>query len=348
MPVSKYLNIDSKIGHRQIMENSEIDSYQPWSSTQPLLQVVPSVDEVSTKEKMKLLCKPTYRMRLVKTKGALLVLAWNFLTASVFFYIICSSFKRGILAHQITAGVLLFAITLPLAGWLADAYIGRYKIIYCSFLIMWAGIILDAANQVIRELVKNYQHIDTVVVQVLYGTMGIGIGGFLSTSLQLGIDQLYDASTNEISAFIIWYIWTYTCPLFIILNLPQDSIPSNFYLLGHLLLCVFLTLILASLFCCNNWLIKEPISQNPFKLIYRVTKYAIKNKYPQNRSAFIYCEDEVISRIDHGKSKYGGPFTIEQVEDVKTFYKILPLVILSGILAGEMMAAGVLTLFLKV
>ena len=37
----------------------------------------------------------------------------------------------------------------------------------------------------------------------------------------------------------------------------------------------------------------------------------------------------------------------EQVEDVKTFYKTLPLVILGGILTGEIMAAYVLNLFLK-
>jgi len=31
----------------------------------------------------------------------------------------------------------------------------------------------------------------------------------------------------------------------------------------------------------------------------------------------------VPSRMDLGKSKYGGPFTTEQVEDVKSFLKLL-------------------------
>ena len=34
-------------------------------------------------------------------------------------------------------------------------------------------------------------------------------------------------------------------------------------------------------------------------------------------------------------SSYGGPFTIEQVEDVKTFLRFFPIAILGGILAGE-------------
>ena len=32
-------------------------------------------------------------------------------------------------------------------------------------------------------------------------------------------------------------------------------------------------------------------------------------------------------RIDLGKHKYGGPFTYEQVEDVKTFYMLLQLTV---------------------
>jgi hypothetical protein len=54
-------------------------------------------------------------------------------------------------------------------------------------------------------------------------------------------------------------------------------------------------------------------------LIYKVIKFAIVTKHPQCRSAFTYCEDELPSRIDFGKNKYGGPFTTEQVEDIKTF-----------------------------
>ena len=73
---------------------------------------------------------------------------------------------------------------------------------------------------------------------------------------------------------------------------------------------------------------------NPFKLIYRVFKYAIKHKHPEQRSAFTYCEDELPSRLDFGKSKYGGPFTTEQVEDVKTFFGGLGLVLIVSAVFG--------------
>ncbi len=75
----------------------------------------------------------------------------------------------------------------------------------------------------------------------------------------------------------------------------------------------------------SHWLIKEPVKQNPMKLIYQVLRYAAKNKYPRMRSAFTYWEDKPYTRIDLGKRKYGGPFTTEQVEDVKTFFQVLGL-----------------------
>ena len=55
--------------------------------------------------------------------------------------------------------------------------------------------------------------------------------------------------------------------------------------------------------------------------------YARKHKYPENRSALTYWEEEAPSRLDLGKDKYGGPFTEEEVEDVKTVFRMLPLFI---------------------
>ena len=66
---------------------------------------------------------------------------------------------------------------------------------------------------------------------------------------------------------------------------------------------------------------------NPFKNIYKVLKYSWKHKVPEHRSAFTYWEEDIPRRIDLGKNKYGGPFTNEEVEDIKTFLRILPLLL---------------------
>ncbi len=73
----------------------------------------------------------------------------------------------------------------------------------------------------------------------------------------------------------------------------------------------------------RRWFLIEPGRVNPYKLVYRVTKFACQHRIPVQRSAFTYCEDKLPSGLDLGKDKYGGPFTTEEVEDVKAFYGIL-------------------------
>ena len=70
----------------------------------------------------------------------------------------------------------------------------------------------------------------------------------------------------------------------------------------------------------------EPPGFNPYKSVYGVTKFAYQHKVPLRRSAFTYTGDEFPSRMDHGKQKYGGPFTTKEVEDVKAFWGILKVV----------------------
>ena len=101
-------------------------------------------DEVSTKERLKLCCKPRYKMRRIKRKGAFLVLAWNILACFVLWYILDGWYREYIYRGNTTTiiDITFFGFTLPLAGWLADACIGRYKMIYCSVWVMWAATIL--------------------------------------------------------------------------------------------------------------------------------------------------------------------------------------------------------------
>ena len=67
----------------------------------------------------------------------------------------------------------------------------------------------------------------------------------------------------------------------------------------------------------------EPTSHyNPVTLIAKVLYYARQHKVPVRRSAFTFGEG-MPSRMDFGKERYGGPFTNEQVEDVKSFLRIL-------------------------
>ena len=106
--------------------------------------------------------------------------------------------------------------------------------------------------------------------------------------------------------------------------------------MGQYFISICLTIALIMSFLLNGIFIKEPVVQNPYKLVYKVIKYALQNKHPQRRSAFTFCENELPSHnMDFGKSKYGGPFTTEQVEDAKTFLRILVVKIVCSLLLSE-------------
>ena len=100
---------------------------------------------------------------------------------------------------------------------------------------------------------------------------------------------------------------------------------TGFVLVSLIPLLVILLLIITLCLAKRrrNWFLIEPGTVNPYKLVYRVTKFARQHKTPLRRSAFTYCEDEIPTGLDLGKEKYGGPFSTEQVEDVKVFYGIL-------------------------
>ena len=96
----------------------------------------------------------------------------------------------------------------------------------------------------------------------------------------------------------------------------------------------------------RHWFLIDSASKNPYKLVYKVAKFAMNHNNPIHRSAFTYCEDELPSRLDLGKEKYGGPFTTEEVEDVKVFLGILRVLLTLGpILMVDIAVSGILQRF---
>ena len=90
---------------------------------------------------------------------------------------------------------------------------------------------------------------------------------------------------------------------------------------------------------CHKWLDVHYKKSNPFKIIFKVLNYARKTKYPERRSAFTYIDEEEPSRLDYGKHKFGGPFTEEEVEDVKTILQTATAVlecIFGGLVANDL------------
>ena len=80
--------------------------------------------------------------------------------------------------------------------------------------------------------------------------------------------------------------------------------------------------------CCCHRQVRmnhSDVPNNPLKLIWRVVQFSMRNKEHIFRSAFTY--NEMPSRLDLAKQRYGRPFTTREVEDVKNFCQICVLLL---------------------
>ena len=238
-------------------------------------------------------------------------------------------------------------VSAPLAGWLADVKLGNYRLFRIGSILLFLDSILGCLCVLVLENAGELNGLarifsSAVAPSTVYILESIGGLSCLVTALQLGLDQMPDASAANISSFIAWFVFSvflglwfaeavFFIPSFCSRNIVDlqnlNKLLNNDKTLAQLTTLVpvlYTAVICSSLFiCAHKWLIIEPKSPQSLKIIYQVLKFAAKHKAPINRSAFTYWEDDIPSRIDLGKSKYGGPFTTEQVEDVKTVLKIL-------------------------
>ena len=118
-----------------------------------------------TKPLDSLCCKSFYQIRKLKNKGALIVLVWNYLISALLYYF-ASHMPQVQLDH--TPYFIVYCFILLLAGWLADSYLGRYKVIRWSMWIMWVGSVLATVSSVVAQMMNSYQHLHTSISLALY------------------------------------------------------------------------------------------------------------------------------------------------------------------------------------
>ncbi len=273
-----------------------------------------------------------YKPRRFRSTGALVILFWTFTSFAVLVY--PQYFQVEMLALN---GVTI--VMLPLTGVLSYTFNSRYKVISCGLRLMCLSIF------VYNMLLATKNYINKAIFQAVASAMAIltaiGLSGTFPSVLSLGIDQLIDACSSDITSYISWIAWTLYLANFL-LPVTQNCIPICYSIESpflSLLLPILCTIAVVLDILLNQWIEKELMTHNPLKLIFQVLKYAASNKYPRLRSSFAIW-DEKCSRVDLGKAKYGGPFTAEQVEDVKTFFRILPVLIVAALFSCTMSILG--------
>ena len=271
------------------------------------------------------------------SRGTTLVLASSALLYLVQ-WCLFDSFKLSLqgssLQYAFTYAYYAIWIMLPWAGWAAESWMGRYKAIVTGLLICAVTVLL--AQLAFIMLSFDWTPIPAFILLIIASINGVfGFGSMYTIMLPFTLDQMIGASAEELSAAVQWYYWCFILPALIENLLHCIPMPSE-HLIPKSLPAIYLVISSLSFSAalimdclCHKWLDTHDKTGNPIKLIYQVLNYARKNKCPRLRSALTYIDEEHPSRIDFGKHKFGGPFTEEEVEDVKTVFRLTPLLLVS-------------------
>ena len=235
---------------------------------------------------------------------------------------------------------LVMAVTVflyPLSGFIADVKYGRFRVMVASMCFIVISL-LFMSGAISIYLVHPYTRIPFpwsnaktglfFVLVVLYGMLfGAGLICYYANFVQFGLDQLLEAPSEYLSLFIHWLVWADKLAYVVVMPVVGTVFCRSATAVALAscipIVCFFLLIILLIIIFCNRrWFYTEPGQGNPYKSVTKVLAFAWKHKYPLQRSAFTYCDDEIPSRLDFCKEKFGGPFSTEQVENVKTLIQI--------------------------
>ena len=316
------------------------------SERQPLLSPSSSPISVVSEEQIGC-CKKWHTCQLSKAAMALIV----FHAVVGASYATCMNgamwlgYTNGNVSMTVIGMYLFFAVVTllsPLSGFLADVCCGRYRVIHTGLGLMLGAFMILSFNAVFT-MIYGYSIWNYFAVGIFFGILSaisylmfvVGHASYQANFIQFGLDQLLEASSTSLALFIHWIIWAENMGTFVIQVCFAMFLCRMEYarfvgcsLLLVLMICFFLVILCLR----KRWFYSEPGHSNPYKMVGKVLNFARKHKYPIQRSAFTYSGEEDPSRIDYAKERYGGPFTTEQVEDVKTFFRILIVLLALGLL----------------
>ena len=254
------------------------------------------------------------------------------------------------LLFQFCIGCLFY----PVAGFIADVYTGRCRMIKISLVLLALGYIILIVAFIIggqSNLTGNVAQNSIIWLYVIRTValifVSAGGGCFEATIIPFGVDQLQGASSAEISSYFYFFYFSRNLGLILgitIYNLVLygsmkiNSNEFNNYLMlisknpqindlygvfQPLVTLVILTVGLVLIICLHHWFFKNTLWENPVKLIARVLCYAatVRRHLLVRNRAFRYGEEKK-RRIELAKITYDGKFPDEKVEDVKAFCSI--------------------------
>ena len=291
-----------------------------------------------------------FTSKLWLRKPLVFLLLWQFSVNLSFSAVLSPSsyVKSSSPGFSLLLGLLTGIIFLlsPLVGFLADIKFGQYKVLLFSTFVVLLSTIIAALTIGSSLLIHDYNDTFHLFVALLFiGQFGLCCGNmvFLTNILQFATSQLRDAPTDHSVAYLHASYWCISASSVIALtwNIPghqfdvyppdktvkfdilQSLILTSIYSISALLLITVIYVLIKR----KHWFLTDKYFSNSYKLSLGIARYTWHTNKPQNRSAFTYNEDVKLSRLDYGKKRYGGPFTTENIENIKVLLQIIKILL---------------------
>ena len=305
---------------------------------------------LQTKKSSLYVSDPYLRGRVcVSSKAAIMVLFWTFAMnfANIMLHekrwfvgkIFRSIIENDVYIVTIVLGYsAILQCIFPIAGYLADTRFGRYKTILVS---LWVLLLVNIAiaTLVLFLLYEKKSTTTNVITALVYFLFLVGMPGFRANIIQFGLDQVFYAAAEEQRIFVHWYVWCYNLSgLLINLIFNIEIFNKHDRKISHALLSLLFGLVtiavLASFyfFFCRRkrWFLTESRFYNPYTMVYNVTKYLLRLKFPtRNHSAPPPSDSS--TGLDLSNNQYKETFSVSQVEDVKAFYRVMKVLLSLGL-----------------
>ena len=218
----------------------------------------------------------------LSSHGTLLVLVMSCLLFGAHWFVY-SSIEYGVAGtNKIILDCTHYAlwVLLPVIGWVAESWLGRYRAIVIGLIISTVCVnLMQVAFMALQFVIPA---MIPIIAALIIGT--IGAGSLYTIMLPFTLDQMIGASAEELSAAVQWYWWGSNIGILIknilvCVPIPRqlqylDIVPMVLLVLGSLSLSA--ALIMDCL--CHKWLDTRDKTGNPIKLIFGVLNYARKNK----------------------------------------------------------------------
>ena len=294
-------------------------------------------------------CIKTWRSRFILNKQAVLLLflfSLFSMSFSAFGYAKDTlKFASSTLLIQLNISYykvyshLFFILSGLLSAWLAGWKYRLVDIVFIGMIITGVACLVGAISGILTSASTGCGTVcTTVLINIFWILLNTGLAPVIANIFQLVVEQIPGASSSQLSSLVSWFVFSKHLGYWlseILIGVFHHCIgrdgksyleysPYFIFVSG----AIYATVL--SMYSLLKYKLVDYLpTSNTVSHIYQVVKYAIKHRRPVQRSAMTYWEEKIPKGMDLSKRKYGGPFSSEQVEDVKTFFRLLQLFVLA-------------------